>query len=87
MKAINLPRIARECVSAVTVYGASARGRGAFHKKVVVVDKRTLYMGSANCTTNSRCNEEVVVRMTGPPVMQALDGLRSARDASELMGA
>ena len=64
------------------IYGKNARGHGLFHKKVVVIDKRVLYHGSANCSRNSRCNEESVLRLTGPPVMCVLSGLEEARQAS-----
>ena len=70
-----------------SVFGDSARGRGAFHKKLTVVDKKILYVGSANCAKQSRCNDEIMVRLMGPKAMTALDGLASARGSSVLMGA
>ena len=67
------------------VYGSYARGYGHFHKKVVIIDKQILYHGSANCTRNSRCNDESVLRLKGHPVMTVLLNLAEARKKSELM--
>ena len=68
------------------VYGPYARGSGHFHKKVVIIDKRILYHGNANCTRNSRCNDESVLRLTGHPVvMTVLNNLAEARAKSDLL--
>ena len=57
---------------------------GSYHAKEVVVDRRVLYTGSANLTTNSRSNRERVYKMTGRVVQEALLDLRDDRAASFL---
>ena len=55
------------------------RGMGSFHAKGLVVDRRTLYTGSANVTNKSCENNEWCLRATGPVVKQVLQKLADYR--------
>ena len=52
---------------------------GAFHKKALIVDRRTAFQGSANFTQKSLQNEEQTLRMRGPPVDDVLVEVEEAR--------
>ena len=45
---------------------------GSMHVKALIVDRRRLYMGSANFTYKSDFNVELALRVTGPPVNEVL---------------
>lgn len=49
--------------------------QGSFHCKGIVVDRKYLYIGSANATFKSQSNEEFCFRITGAPVTQILERL------------
>ena len=51
------------------------KASGLFHCKAAVVDRRYLYTGSANFTENSRGNEELCFKITGPVVHDVLEKL------------
>ena len=48
---------------------------GCYHKKVIVIDRRVAFTGSANMTNKSEKNAELVFIMKGPPVMQIMESL------------
>ena len=48
------------------------RRYGSYHVKEIIVDRRVLFTGSANCTTASHNNQERGYRMTGSVVAEAL---------------
>ena len=54
---------------------------GAYHVKELVVNRHTLFVGSANFTTNSRSNRERCYRMAGIVVAQAVSDLTTDRIA------
>jgi phosphatidylserine/phosphatidylglycerophosphate/cardiolipin synthase-like enzyme len=54
--------------------------RGQFHWKDYIIDGKILYHGSCNMTYSSLNDDNFMVRLTGPVVKAALDGLRRARD-------
>ena len=60
------------------------RGRGSYHCKALVVDRRYLYTGNANLTLQSTNNHELVFKMTGPPVRDVLERLAQHRVAGKL---
>ena len=67
------------------VYMCKGRaGRGSYHCKAVVIDRRHMYTGNANLTYQSMDNEEFVFRVTGPPVKQVLERLSEHRLKSKL---
>lgn len=55
------------------------RGKGSWHCKGIVLDKRVLYTGSANATGQSVDNNEIPLRITGPVVQKVLENFASAR--------
>ena len=55
---------------------------GQFHTKALLVDNRTVYLGSTNFTKASRKNVELQVRMQGPPVIDVAQALLERRSAS-----
>jgi phosphatidylserine/phosphatidylglycerophosphate/cardiolipin synthase-like enzyme len=57
---------------------------GAYHVKELVVNRHTLFTGSANFTTNSRSNRERCYKMTGTLVAQAVSDLAADRTAGSL---
>ena len=59
--------------SHVNLFGEGGRNRfGQLHSKAVVLDKKVAYLGSANLTRNSRCDEDLVVRFSGGRVVQGV---------------
>ena len=57
--------------SHLNVFGEAGRNKfGQLHSKAVVLDKKVAYLGSANLTRNSRCDEDLVVRFSGGRVVQ-----------------
>jgi len=81
----SLPRYQKARVRALFLAGATVflcRGsgpNGAFHCKGLVVDRRYMYIGSANLTWKSRSNGEFCFRVTGPAVAQILQQLSAQR--------
>jgi hypothetical protein len=59
-------------------------GRGSYHVKELVVDRRWLFTGSANFTTKSRCNIERSYKMTGVVVSQALHDISEEKKKGKL---
>ena len=57
--------------SHLNVFGEGGHNKfGQLHSKAVVLDKKVAYLGSANLTRNSRCDEDLVVRFSGTRVVQ-----------------
>ena len=61
-----------------------ARVWGAYHVKELVVNRHTLFTGSANFTAKSRSNRESCYKMTGAVVVQAVADLAADRTAGSL---
>ena len=59
---------------------------GRFHMKAVIIDRRTVFTGSANITEKSQENTELTLRMTGPPAMDILRDVEAARLRGQLWG-
>lgn len=59
------------------VFGPRARG-GVMHAKAVAIDNTIVYSGGANVTSQSRCNRELVYRITGPPVADVMAEIQAA---------
>ena len=57
------------------------RGRfhGSFHHKVMIIDERIAFVGSANYTSASRTNLETVLRLAGPCVQGILANVLRGR--------
>ena len=53
--------------------------RGSFHKKILIADRRTAYLGSANFTKKSEDNDEDRIFLRGPPVQDLLRRLDQRR--------
>ena len=51
-------------------FGEGGNNRFVQYSKAVVLDKKIAYLGSANLTRNSRCDEDAVVRFSGDRVVQ-----------------
>ena len=52
---------------------------GSFHKKVIVADRRTAFLGSANFTLKSEDNDELLLLLRGPPVQDILRDLEQRK--------
>lgn len=52
---------------------------GSFHKKVLVADRRTAFLGSANFTLKSEDNDELLLLLRGPPVQDILRDLEQRK--------
>ena len=52
---------------------------GSFHKKVLVADRRTAFLGSTNFTLKSEDNDELLLLLRGPPVQDILRDLEQRR--------
>ncbi len=66
-----------------TVELCRGQGRhGAFHKQVLVIDRRVAYFGSSNFTLKSESNDEIQVTMRGPPVQNILGDLDQRRSVA-----
>ena len=80
------PRLAELRRSGATVYlCCGAPPRGAFHVKALCVDRKYLYLGSANLTTKAVArNIETVFRLTGAPVADVLATVHDARTRARL---
>ena len=80
------PRLAELRRSGAQVYLCrGAPPRGAFHVKALCVDRRYLYVGSANLTTKAVSeNTETVFRLTGAPVLDVLATVHDARARGQL---
>ena len=78
----------RSCGERCTVFlGKGRTGRGSYHCKGVVVDRRYLFSGGANLTYASRhFNEEFCYKMVGPVVRQVLERLAGHRSKYEVWG-
>lgn len=58
---------------------------GSFHHKVMVIDERLAFVGSANFTCASRSNGETVLCVSGPCVLDILSNIKKGRSDSELL--
>ena len=47
-------------------------GTGIMHMKLLIIDKKMVFHGSANCTYGSRSHWEMTTAITGPPVADFL---------------
>jgi phosphatidylserine/phosphatidylglycerophosphate/cardiolipin synthase-like enzyme len=66
------------------------RGRGfsgSFHMKVLAIDQKVVYTGSANFTNKSHRNTELHLRIMGPPVAPIVRMAESARSIGRLLKA
>ena len=52
---------------------------GSFHKKVIVADRRTAFLGSTNFTLKSEDNDELLLLLRGPPVQDILRDLEQRK--------
>ena len=67
----QFPRLFELARHDVTVLlGTGVSTLGILHSKVVLLDDRTAYVGSANCTVASGTNREAVVKLIGGPIIQ-----------------
>ena len=60
------------------------RGKGSYHCKALVIDRRYLYTGGMNFTSKSEDNEELVYRHTGPLVLQVAERMAFHRVKGKL---
>ena len=60
------------------------QGRGSYHTKAMIIDRRYMYTGSANFTYKSMDNEELTFKITGPPVKEVLEKFAGNRLAGRL---
>lgn len=75
------PRLRALQKAGAKVYLCKGTGpRGQFHWKDVVIDSRILYHGTCNVTYSSKRDDNFMIRLTGPVVQTALDGIQRARD-------
>ena len=59
---------------------AKADGRdGRLHMKALIIDSRLVYHGSANFTSKSRTNKELMQRLQGPPVQVVVEAVQEVR--------
>ena len=66
-------------VAGAEIWACKTGNQGSYHCKALIVYRRIMYTGSANFTSNSRRNREIVFRMTGPVVLQMLQQLAEDR--------
>ena len=52
---------------------------GRLHMKVMIIDSRIVYWGSANFTFKSRTNKELMQRLQGPPVQVVVEAVQEVR--------
>ena len=57
---------------------------GCFHQKALILSGRVAWIGSANWTSASSQNRELVTRLTGPPVLVCVAATARAKEAGEL---
>ena len=70
------PRLAALHAKGALVHLCKGPGaNGCYHTKVVVIDRRIAFTGSANVTNKSEKNAELVFLMKGPPVLQIMETL------------
>jgi len=70
----------RACGERCTVFVCKGHsGKGIYHCKAVVVDRRHLFTGGANLSYSSHLNEELCFKMAGPVVRQVLERLAAHR--------
>ena len=69
-----------------TVYACNGRrGKGHYHFKSTVVDRRLVYAGGANCTEQSEWyNEESCFKLAGPTVTQVLERFMEHRQKGKV---
>ena len=48
---------------------------GRLHMKVMIIDSRIVYWGTANFTFKSRTNKELMQRLQGPPVQDVVEAV------------
>ena len=74
------PRLDRLRRAGAVIELCRGSGRlGSFHKKVIVADRRTAFLGSANFTLKSEDNDELLLLLRGPPVQDILRDLDQRR--------
>ena len=67
------------------VYLCKGQARqGSYHIKAAVVDRRFLYIGSANFTKKSLANEELTFKLVGPDVLTVLQRMVQHRRTGKL---
>ena len=73
-------RVAELRAAGANVYLCRGPGRlGRFHCKAVVVDRRYMFVGSANITAKSESNDEDCYKVAGPSVTRKLKKLAAKR--------
>ena len=75
------PRLLELQELGATVFLCRGRaGRGHHHKKAIVIDQQTAYVGGANITNSAAwANGEMATRLTGPPVAAVSAALRACQ--------
>ena len=56
---------------------------GCFHQKALILSGKVAWTGSANWTSTSSKNRELVTRLTGPPVLVFVAATAQAKEAGE----
>ena len=79
------PRLRELRAAGADVYLCRGPGRfGRLHLKALCVDRRTAFTGSANLTEKSLQNEEMHLKMVGPPVPSILEQILRAQRQGDL---
>ena len=79
------PRLQELRAAGADVYLCRGPGRfGRLHLKALCGDRRTAFTGSANLTEKSLQNEEMHLKMVGPPVPSILEQILRAQRRGDL---
>ena len=79
------PRLAALRRAGAKVYACGGKTPlGALHMKMIILDWRIAFVGSANLTQKSLQNAELTMRVRGPPVSDFLAQALAVKDCGEL---